>query len=86
MCNLLLYILVSFINVFLHIYRSIAVIKSSKLKASTLNAITYTFSAIVVKFISESSLVVAMLVALGTNFLGCWVGMWCFERLHKQES
>ena len=48
---LLTYIIISFINVFLHITRSILVIKSGKLIASLANCICYTFSAVVIKFI-----------------------------------
>lgn len=85
--NLVLYILISFLNVFLHIGRSILVIKGSKLVASTANCITYTFSAVVVKFISESDLTTAMIVAASTNFIGCYVAMWVCERfnINKQK-
>lgn len=73
--QLLIYILVSFTNVFLHIFRSILVIKAGKLMASFANCVTYTFSAIVVKFISEYSLTTAIIVAATTNFCGCWLAM-----------
>lgn len=79
--NLILFILVSLINVFLHIFRSILVIKASKLSASAANCITYTFSAVVVKFISESSLLVAIIVAAVTNFIGCYLAMYVYEKL-----
>lgn len=82
--NLILYIIISFLNVFLHIGRSILVIKGSKLIASTANCITYTFSAVVVKFISESNLLTAMIVAATTNFVGCYAAMWVLEHA-KQE-
>ena len=84
--NLLLFIVISFINVFLHVYKNILVIKSSKLIASLVNCITYTFSAVVVKFISESSLIVAMIVAMSTNFLGCYVAMYVYEQYDKRKS
>jgi len=51
-----IYILISLINVFLHITRSILVIKSNKLIASLANCICYTFSAVVIKFIAEVDL------------------------------
>lgn len=86
MVNLILYIIISFINVFLHITRSILVIKGSKLVASTANCITYTFSAVVVKFISESSLITAMIVAAVTNFIGCYVAMWVCEKIQKYKD
>ena len=63
------YIIISLINVFLHIVRSILVIKSSKLIASLANSICYTFSAVVVKFIAEADLWIAIAVQATTNFI-----------------
>jgi hypothetical protein len=87
MNTLFFYVLVAFINVFLHIFRSILVIKSSKLSASFFNCVCYTFSAIVIKFIAEVDLVTAIIVQASTNFIGCYVAMWVAEKyLKKQEE
>lgn len=83
--NLILFIIVSLINVFLHIFRSILVIKATKLIASLANCITYTFSAVVVKFISESSLEVAIIVAASTNFIGCYLAMYIYELIYEHK-
>lgn len=72
---LVLYIVISLVNVFLHIVRSILVIKSSKMVASLANCICYTFSAVVVKFIAETDLMIAILVQATTNFIGCYLAM-----------
>lgn len=80
---MILYIIISFINVVLHIFRSILVIKSSKLSASFWNCICYTFSAIVIKFISEVDLMTAIIVQAFTNFLGCYIGMILAEKYLK---
>lgn len=80
------YVIVSLVNVFLHIFRSILVIKAGKLLASTANCITYTFSAVVVKYISENSLLTAVVVAAATNFLGCWLAMSVYEKLVKRKN
>lgn len=74
-----LYIIVSLINVFLHIVKSILVIKSSKVIASLANCICYTFSAIVIKFIAETDLWIAISVQASTNFIGCYLAMWFCE-------
>jgi hypothetical protein len=58
--TLLIYIIVALANVFLHILRSILVIKSGRLIASTANCICYTFSAVVIKFIAEFDLWIAI--------------------------
>lgn len=82
---LVIYILTAFTNVFLHILRSILVIKSTKLVASTANCLCYTFSAIVIKFIAESDLLTAIIVQAITNFAGTWVAMWVYELIEKKK-
>lgn len=72
---IIIYVIISLINVFLHIVRSILVIKSSKFIASLANCICYTFSAIVIKFISEVDLWLAITVQATTNFIGCYLAM-----------
>ena len=85
--TIIIYFVVSFINVFLHIVRSIMVIKSSKAKASAWNALCYTFSAVVIKFIAEVDLWVAIVVQAITNYIGCYVAMWYSEKkLEKKEK
>lgn len=85
--NILLYIIISLVNVFLHIFRSILVIKSTKLTASLANCVCYTFSAIVIKFISEVDLWVAIAVQASTNFIGCYIAMWASEKfLNKYKQ
>lgn len=76
---IILYIIISLMNVFLHIVRSILVIKSGKFVASMANCICYTFSAVVIKFISEVDLWVAIMVQASTNFFGCYLAMWFCE-------
>ena len=75
------YFVISFINVVLHITRSILVIKSNKLIASLANCICYTFSAVVIKFIAEVDLWVAIAVQATTNFFGCYVAMVLCDKL-----
>jgi ABC-type sugar transport system permease subunit len=43
--------------------------------ASLANCICYTFSAVVVKFIAETDLMIAILVQATTNFIGCYLAM-----------
>jgi len=81
-----LYFSVSLINVFLHIVRSILVIKSGKFVASLSNCICYTFSAVVIKFIAESDLTTAIIVQATTNFLGCYLAMMFCDKILKQHE
>ena len=84
---LVLYVIISLVNVFLHIVRSILVIKSGKFVASMSNCICYTFSAVVIKFISEVDLWIAIAVQATTNFLGCYLAMlFCEMMLNKNKK
>lgn len=82
---LIVYIIISFINVFLHIMRSIFVIKSGKFIASLMNCICYTFSAIVIKFIAETDIYTAIAVQATTNFIGCYLAMLVCEKLLNKK-
>ena len=83
---IVLYVIISLTNVFLHIVRSILVIKSSKFIASLANCICYTFSAVVIKFIAEVDLWIAIAVQASTNFIGCYLAMmFCDYMLKKKE-
>ena len=83
---ILVYFFISFVNVFLHIFRSILVIKANKLIASLSNCICYTFSAVVIKFISEVDLWIAVVVQAITNFIGCYTAMWLCEKYEKRNK
>lgn len=83
---LALYVIISLTNVFLHIVRSILVIKSGKVTASLANCICYTFSAVVIKFIAETDLWVAIAVQATTNFLGCYLAMWFCDYVLKKNK
>lgn len=84
--NVIIYFIVAFINVFLHILRSILIIKSTKMKASIANCICYTFSAIVIKFIAETDLWIAIIVQATTNFIGTYCAMLIFEKYGNESS
>jgi ABC-type multidrug transport system permease subunit len=84
--TLLIYIIVALVNVFLHILRSILVIKSGRLIASTANCICYTFSAVVIKFIAEFDLWIAICVQATTNFIGCYLAMWVAEKITNKNK
>lgn len=83
--DIILYFVIAFINVFLHILRSILVIKSTKFKASLANCICYTFSAVVIKFIAETDLYIAIIVQSVTNFGGTYIAMLVYEKLKNKN-
>lgn len=83
---ILTYFIISFVNVFLHILRSILVIKHTKFVASLANCICYTFSAVVIKFIAEVDLWIAIAVQATTNFIGCYVAMVVADKFIKKKE
>lgn len=85
MIRLLVYIVVGFLNVFLHTAKNIVIIKHpSKLVGSFSNCTCYTFSAVVIKFIADYDLLTALLVQAFTNFLGCYTAMYVTEKMLKK--
>lgn len=84
--SIILYIIVSLTNVFLHVFKNILVIKSTKFIASLMNCICYTFAAVVIKFIAETDLWIAISVQASTNFLGCYLAMWLFDGILKKKD
>lgn len=80
---MILYFIIAFINVFLHIIRSILVIKSTKFIASSINCLCYTFSAIVIKFIAETDWITVIIIQAITNFLGCYTAMLVYEKSNR---
>ena len=62
------------------------VIKSNKLTASFFNAVCYTFSAVVIKFIAEFDMWIAITVQFITNGIGCYVAMWAAEKFLQKNK
>lgn len=81
-----IYFIVALINVFLHVFKNILTIKSTKFKASLANCICYTFAAIVIKFIAETDLWTAIVVQAVTNFAGNWLAMWLYEVKFEKKN
>ena len=83
--DIVIYFIVAFVNVFIHVVKSIAVIKSTKLMASVANCVCYTFSAVVIKFIAEIDLWMVIAVQAITNFIGCYAAMWFCEKVKNKK-
>ena len=81
-----IYFIVALVNVFLHVFKNILVIKSTKFRASLANCICYTFAAIVIKYIAEVDLWIDIAVQATTNFAGNWLAMWLYEVINKNKE
>ena len=83
---ILQYFIISLLNVFIHVVKTILVVKSNKLTASLSNCFCYTFSAVVIKYIAEVDLMTAIMVQACTNFFGCYIAMWACEKYLKKYN
>ena len=75
-----LFIAIQFINVIISTFKSILTVKGSKMTASIINAISYTFGAVVTKLITEQSFEVVILVTFFANFIGVYIAKWILEK------
>ena len=75
-----LFITLQFINVIFSTFKSILIVKGSKMTASVVNAVSYTFGAVVTKLITEQSFEVVILVTFFANFIGVYIAKWILEK------
>ena len=75
-----LFIAIQFINVIISTFKSILTVKGSKLNASIISAISYTFGAVVTKLITEQSFEIVILVTFFANFIGVFIAKWILEK------
>lgn len=74
-----LFIILQLINVVISTFKSILTIKGSKLTASAISAVSYTFGAVITKLITEQSFEVVILVTFFANFIGVFIAKWILE-------
>lgn len=82
---LVIFILIQFVNVMLSTMKSIATVKGTKMMASLMNAISYTFGAVVIKLITQQSFPVVVVVTLLTNLVGVYAAKWLLEKMEKEK-
>lgn len=75
-----LFIAIQFVNVIISTFKSILTVKGSKLSASIISAISYTFGAVVTKLITEQSFEIVILVTFLANFIGVFIAKWILEK------
>lgn len=80
-----IFFILSFINVLLSTARSILTIKSSRSVAAVINAVGYTFYAVVVKQFTAQDNLVIIIVTMITNLVGVWFVSWFLEKIKKDK-
>lgn len=78
-----IFFICSFINVMLSTLKSILTIKSTKLVASGMNAISYGFYTIVVQQLVGLPTWIAFVVTIITNMIGVYLSMLLLEKVRK---
>ena len=83
MVAIIIFTVCSLVNVILSTMKTILTVRSTKVVASVVNAVTYGFYAIVVKQLASLDLTVTVIVTIATNLLGVYLSMWIMDKMKK---
>ena len=83
MAQIIIFTVCSLVNVILSTMKTILTVRSTKIVASIINAVTYGFYAIVVKQLASLDLTVTVIVTIATNLIGVYLSMWIMDKMKK---
>lgn len=83
MLAIIIFTVCSLVNVILSTMKTILTVRSTKIVASIINAVTYGFYAIVVKQLASLDLTVTVIVTIATNLIGVYLSMWLMDKMKK---
>ena len=83
MVAIIIFTVCSLVNVILSTMKTILTVRSTKIVASIINAVTYGFYAIVVKQLASLDLIVTVIVTIATNLIGVYLSMWLMDKMKK---
>ena len=83
MVAIIIFTVCSLVNVILSTMKTILTVRSTKVVASVINAVTYGFYAIVVKQLASLDLIVTVIVTIATNLIGVYISMWIMDKMKK---
>ena len=83
MVAIIIFTVCSLVNVILSTMKTILTVRSTKVVASIINAVTYGFYAIVVKQLASLDLTVTVIVTIATNLIGVYLSMWIMDKMKK---
>lgn len=83
MTQIIIFTVCSLVNVILSTMKTILTVRSTKVVASIINAVTYGFYAIVVKQLASLDLTVTVVVTIATNLIGVYLSMWIMDKMKK---
>lgn len=80
-----IFIVIQLVNVIISTIKSIVTVNGSRMSASAINAISYTFGAVITKLLTQQSFEVAIVVTFITNMVGVWVGKYIMEKREPER-
>lgn len=80
-----IFIAIQLVNVILSTIKSIVTVNGSRMSASVINAISYTFGAVITKLLTEQSFEVAIVVTFITNIVGVWLGKYIIDKRQPEH-
>lgn len=81
----LVFVILSLINVFLSTLRSIYTIKGTKMQSSLMNAFSYGFYTIIVKQITNLDLYTTVTITVLSNLVGVYIATLFTEKMKKDQ-
>lgn len=83
--GVILFIVFQFINVIISTIKSILTVNGSRMTAAVINAVSYTFYAVVTKMLTEQPFEVVIPVTFLTNLIGVYVAKWILDKPEKKN-
>ena len=83
--GVILFIVFQFINVIISTIKSILTVNGSRMTAAVINAVSYTFYAVVTKMLTEQPFEVVIPVTFLTNLIGVYVAKWILDKTRKEK-
>lgn len=81
--KIVMFVIITLINVVLSTTKSILTIKSSRGVATIINAVAYGFYSMVVKQMATVSTEIVVLSTIGCNLIGVYFSMWLLDKFKK---
>lgn len=81
--TIIMFFIITFINVLLSTTKSILTVKSSRGVAALINAISYGFYAMVVKQMANVSTEIVIVATVICNLIGVYFSMWLLDKFKK---
>ena len=83
--SIIVFFILQLVNVIFGTIRSIVTNSGTKLAASIVNAVSFTFSAAIVKMMTQQDMLVVIAATFITNMIGVYIAMWILDKVKKDR-